>query len=439
MMDKIDCYVKKVAWKLKEFDYVEQVLLEKDNYLNYGKDKLFPDAPLTMSHGIPGLCLLYAELDRQYSNEGWMDYCNAYIQKLIELIKIYGIEEPSLFSGCSGICLAICECSNNGEYYGKFKESLDAFLKDLIEVKLELIHSSEETLMFNYDTIQGLSGILNYMLMNDLNKKYFLEQIKEILHYFVKLSNKYNYEGIDIPHWRISAENLFLQEERELFPEGAINLGLSHGIAGPLIVMSKAFNSNIKVPGLREAVLSISELLTANLDTKHNNWPSMIDIRKLSNKNQVFDDSRDAWCYGRPGVAYSLLKASQALKNSQLLYIACETMKSAIDSEIGLISPTFCHGYIGVSYIYKKFYEVTKIKAFNLESKRLMNKTLSFYDENLPFGFPNWEYNTNDQNQQEMKMINTIGILDGVTGVLLPILSMLGSKKTNWDAVFLLD
>lgn len=119
--------------------------------------------------------------------------------------------------------------------------------------------------------------------------------------------------------------------------------------------------------------------------------------------------------------------------------IACTTMESGIYSEIGLISPTFCYGYIGVSYIYKKFYENTKIEAFNLESKRLMNETISFYDEKLPFGFPNWEHNTNDQNQQEMKMINTIGILDGVTGVLLPILSMIGNKETNWDAVFLLD
>lgn len=293
--------------------------------------------------------------------------------------------------------------------------------------------------MFNYDTIQGLSGILNYMLINDLNKTCFMKQIKDILRYFVKLSKKYNYKKFDVPYWHISAKNLFLQEERDIFPDGVINLGVSHGISGPLIVMSKAFNSNIQVSGLREAILSISELLTSNLDTKHKNWPSMIDIRKLNNKKTIFEDSRDAWCYGRPGVAYSLLKASQALKNKKILNIACETMEAAIDSEIGLISPTFCHGYIGVSYIYKKFYENTKIEAFNLESKRLMNETISFYDEKLPFGFPNWEHNTNDQNQQEMKMINTIGILDGVTGVLLPILSMLGNKETNWDAVFLLD
>ncbi|STP29458.1 Nisin biosynthesis protein nisC [Enterococcus durans] len=217
------------------------------------------------------------------------------------------------------------------------------------------------------------------------------------------------------------------------------NLGVSHGISGPLIVMSKAFNSNIKVSGLREAILSICELLISALDIKHKNWPSMIDIRNLNNKNSVFEDSRDAWCYGRPGVAYSLLKASQTLKSKKILSIACETMEEAIGSEIGLISPTFCHGYIGVAYIYKKFYENTKIDVFNLESKRLMNEAISFYDENLPFGFSNWENNTNDQNQQEMKMINTIGILDGVSGILLPILSMLGNRKTNWDAVFLLD
>ncbi|BAK21935.1 hypothetical protein MPTP_1506 [Melissococcus plutonius ATCC 35311] len=68
-----------------------------------------------------------------------------------------------------------------------------------------------------------------------------------------------------------------------------------------------------------------------------------------------------------------------------------------------------------------------------------MQKTLYFYDKNLPFGFPNLEYNINDYSQKEMKMVNTIGILDGIIGILLPLLSMLGNKQTNWDAVFLLD
>ncbi|MDR1567770.1 MAG: lanthionine synthetase C family protein [Streptococcaceae bacterium] len=438
-MDEINCYVKKIALRLKDFDYIEQVLLEKDNYLNYGEEKMFPNSPLTMSHGIPGLCLLYAELDRQYPDENWMDCCNVYVQKLVEMVKIYGIEEPSLFSGCSGICLAILESSNKGKFYGKFKDSVDVFLKDLVNEKIEQINFHEGTLMFDYDTIQGMTGILNYMLIDSTNQRYFIQQIKDIIGYFIQLSKKYNYKDIEVPYWHIFSENLFLKEERVLFPEGAINLGVSHGISGPLIVMSKAFESNFKISGLEEAILSISELLTSSLDTKHNNWPSMVDIRKLNDKNASFEDSRDAWCYGRPGVAFALLKASQALNDKKLLNIACETMKSAVHSEIGLISPTFCHGYIGVSYIYKKFYEVTKSDVFNHESKRLMNKTISFYDEYLPFGFPNLEHNTNDQNQQEMKMVNTIGILDGVTGILLSLLSLLGNKQTSWDAVFLLD
>ncbi|MHC5268496.1 lanthionine synthetase C family protein [Enterococcus sp. LJL98] len=438
-MNDINCYVKKIALRLKDFEYVEQVLLEPENYLNYGEEKILPNSPRTMSHGIPGLCLLYAELDRQFPDEKWMDYCNIYVQKLVEMIKVYGIEEPSLFSGCSGICLTILECSHNRKYYGKFKASLDAFLIELVQEKFKQIHSHEDTLMFDYDTIQGLTGILNYMLIDAISQKYFFKQINDILNYFVQLSNKYEFKGIEVPYWRISSENLFLKEERSLFPDGAINLGVSHGISGPLIVMSKALELNIKVQGLEEAIIYISELLTNSLDTKNNNWPSMIDINQLTNINTVFEESRDAWCYGRPGVAYALLKASQALEDKTLFNIACTTMNSGINSEIGLISPSFCHGYIGVSYIYKKFYEYTKVDTFDYESKRLMIKAISYYDENLPFGFPNWEQNINDQNQQEMKSINTIGILDGVTGILLSLLSMLGNKKTNWDAVFLLD
>ncbi|MGX7038108.1 lanthionine synthetase C family protein [Vagococcus fessus] len=438
-MNDIDKYIKSVALKLRDFDYIETVLLEKENFLNYSGNKIFPSDPVTMSHGLPGLCLLYAELDRQYPEEGWMEYCDIYIQKLVEIVKQTKIEDSSLFSGLCGICLAIGESSNNGKFYRKFKSSVDEFLKKLVQDKLNVINSEKNTIIFEYDTMQGLAGILNYMLLDNLNKKYFREEIEVILKYFIRLSSKSNYKGNDIPHWRIDSKDLFLEEEKKLFPEGAINLGVSHGISGPLIVMSKALESDINVDGLRGSILSITELLITKMDVTYKNWPSMVDIRDIANNERIYENSRDAWCYGRPGVAFALLKASQALNDKEILGIACESMLSGIHTEMGLISPTFCHGYIGVSYIYKKFFELTSIKEFDYEYRRLLEETLFFYDENLPFCYPNLENNLNEENYQIKKIINSMGILDGVVGILLPLLSMLGDKKTNWDAVFLLN
>ena len=145
-------------------------------------------------------------------------------------------------------------------------------------------------------------------------------------------------------------------------------------------------------------------------------------------------NSRDAWCYGTPGVAYSLLIAGKSLNKREYIDSSVDAMKKAIKRLNGIYSPTFCHGFSGVAYISKRFYEITNIEYFNEHSVNLINKVLDLYDEKAAFGFYNIE-----KDNEKTKYYDYIGIIDGVVGILLTILAIENGIKTPWDYAFSLQ
>lgn len=427
-----------LSLRLTNHEFIEHETLKEDNYLIFDNQKFYPYSPLTLSHGLPGLCMLYSELSYHYPDENWMEYCNDYIQKMMKLISENGLKDISMFSGCAGIGLTLLICSKKGLYYKNYQSSIDSYIKILINEKLVELKKSNETVIHDYDVIQGLSGTLNYMLLND-KQEFFDKEIKLVLEYFIEKTEYKTMNDKEVLKWHIPAKNLFLDYEKDMFPDGVLNLGLSHGIAGPLVVMSKAYSNGFKSKELKKSIIRISDTLIRCMDKKNKNWLGMVDINKVDNNDNSAKDVRNAWCYGMPGVSYSLLLASKALESDFLYKTACDLMENGIGNYQGIISPTFCHGYVGLAYLYKIFYKETKTHAFLLESKNLKDIVLTFYKEESPFGFKNIESDMEESNHPIEKELSTIGLLDGVTCILLCLLAIEKDKYTDWDAAFLLN
>lgn len=424
--------VKNIAQRLGDIEFVNKILLEKDNYLDLGDMKFYPNIPLALSHGLPGLCLLYNELHKLYPNEGWQDLCNNYIKIIVDYIQEDGLNSSSLFSGTSGIALAVKASSNNGKHYTSLLQTLDNHLYNQLDTNLNYIINKKDTEMFDYDVIEGMSGVGNYLLLNDKEGQDYLEKI---LNYFVSRSKPDSYLNIEVPRWFIKKEHLFTDEEKRYYDKGILNLGLSHGIPGPLIILCKAYNKNIIVDGQKESIERIVENIINAKIKGTNQWNGMIGLDEYINGASNSDAVRDAWCYGTPGIAYSLLVASHTLKNSNLFEMSCEAMKESVKNEKGLFSPSFCHGYSGLAYSSYKFYCKTKDKLFLNESDRLLEKILSYYTDAAPFGF----YNVENSNSN-IKNLNSIALLDGVSGTLLTILELISkTNNVDWESAFLFD
>ncbi|KGR88970.1 lanthionine synthetase C family protein [Lysinibacillus odysseyi] len=429
-----DLNIRDIALRLADISYIETESKKNEiEYQNAGPivQTLFP---LTLSHGYPALSILFTNLEITDKNNGWIEYSHKYIQQMVTLIREEGIYGSSLFSGTAGIALAVRIASMEGAYYSKLQKSLDTFLYQQLDEVLLNLKNKTNYHMFDYDAIEGLAGIANYLftINNDVMSE---EYLKRILTYFVSLSDYKEFLGCNIPKWHIQNEFLFSDSEKNSYRNGILNVGLSHGISGPLVILSKAYKRGITVDGHRDAIKRITEDLIKLKNHNDNNWAGMIDVEYYINSNALLDlPTRSAWCYGTPGTAFSLLTAAEALNDNELAEIAKKAMKDLIGNEQQVFSPSFCHGYAGIAYLYKRFFEKTNIKEFYEESIRLKEKTKEFFSEKNPFGFYDIEAKDNS-----LLKLNSIGLLQGVSGVLLTLLAFEEESLPIWDTAFLLD
>ena len=430
--ERIKSLIISIAKKLSDYDYIKDTVNNERNFINVEGITINPFRELTLSHGIPALCVLYGELNEQYPEEGFDNIGHEYMLKMGRLIEEQGISSLAMFSGASGIGLSAVCLSHNRTRYASFIENINSFIEKLIKKLVLELKSKKDIHMSDYDVIEGLCGVANYcMLFNNDNK--MKEALILIVEYIIEICKDKIWDNLVIPGWYIPAENQFLKHDKDLWPNGCFNIGLSHGIPGMLLVLCNSAKLEIKLPNQIETIIKISDFLMKFHieDDEKNYWGSHISLEEYINNEVNETNSRDAWCYGTPGVAYSLLIAGKSLNKREYIDSSVDAMKKAIKRLNGIYSPTFCHGFSGVAYISKRFYEITNIEYFNEHSVNLINKVLDLYDEKAAFGFYNIEkYN------EKTKYYDYIGIIDGI---LLTILAIENGIKTPWDYAFSLQ
>lgn len=433
--ERIKNLILSIGKKLSDYDYINEVVNNEKNFINVEGMTINPFRELTLSHGIPALCVLYGELNEQYPDEGFDNIGHEYMIKMGRAIEEQGISSLAMFSGACGIGLSAVCLSHNRTRYTSFIENINSFIEDAVEKIVVELKSHKYVHMSEYDIIEGMCGVANYCMLfhNDEKMK---ETLIFILDYIMEICKDKSLHNLTIPGWYIPSENQFLKHDQELWPNGCFNMGLSHGIPGMLLVLCNSAKLNITLPNQLETITKISDfLMKFHIENEEKNyWGSHVSLEEYINNKVNETNSRDAWCYGTPGVSYSLLVAGKLLNKREYIDSAVDAMKKAVKRLNGIYSPTFCHGFSGVAYISKRFYEITKIEYFNESSINLKNKVLDFYDEKAAFGFYNIE-----KDNEKTEYYNYIGIIDGAAGILLTILAIENGRKTPWDYAFSLQ
>ncbi|GAA0068562.1 lanthionine synthetase C family protein [Clostridium sardiniense] len=422
--------VYETAKKLSDYDYLKEIVNDEKNYIKIENMRINPFNEASLSHGIPSLCMLYGELSEQYDNDNWDMLAHEYIIKLGSYIENNSIVSLSMFSGIAGIALATVCMSKGGSRYKKFISNMNSLIKQNLKYLINDISNKEYVNMDDYDIISGISGIANYCI---LQIDEFEEELKLILKYIINLCENKIANGLNVPGWYIPSENQFLEIDKKNWANGCFNIGLSHGIPALLIVLSNAKKKNINVNGQDECIDKISEFLI-NFSIEDEDgcyWGSRVSFEEYSQNKVINKSTRDAWCYGTPGVAYSLLIAGSAKSNNIYTSYALKGMKTAIKRLKDIYSPTFCHGFSGIAYISNRFYEETGLGEFKKSAVRLSEKVLNFYDKNLPLNFTNIE-----GEKENPDYYDYIGLIDGVAGVLLTLVAIENGNKTPWDVAF---
>lgn len=437
--------VKEIADRMRNPEYVRKTVLDPHN-CNLNPSFIKPYwGELSIAGGYPGVLLLHAELDRLFPDEKWDTAIHAYMLAIKNSIESTGIHSLSMFGGLTGICFAIQQASKNGTHYKKLLHTLNSFLANHLEqtyffpLRENLKIQRPNQLSF-YDLIEGISGIGLYLLRN-FETLSFSSLLEEIISLEIALTRSIEVEGKEVPGWYLPNEYQLNAHDKLKYPKGNFNSGLAHGVSGILSFLSLALYHGFIVDGHIEAIQRIIQWLK-----KHRNhedgiffWNSHLlfeeEIAKTQFKPSFF--SRQAWCYGLPGITRSLFLAGIALKDDAIKEYALSSFCSMFEKEHqewGLPGPTICHGISGLLLITSLMARDTQSQMLQEKVKFLEKILLDFFNFDNPFGFRD-----KDPTQDNKFVdIDQAGLLEGASGVLLTLLSI-HSQSSYWHLPLSID
>jgi hypothetical protein len=389
--------------------------------------------PTALWEGNVGLALASCFLDQCFPERGFDKAAHQYIKDAVEALNS-GMYLQSGLNGISGIAFTTKQLSRDGRRYQNLMQIInEAILERLLSDVDLLANTIPGPPTAAFDVISGLCGTLGYLLSSGDNC--FEQQIEIILSLLVKLADS---KG-GLPNWFTPYE--YLSElQKPHCPEGNLNAGLAHGIPGPLAALSIAKIENRSVQGLDNAIHKLASWLMNNVlrDEWGVNWPYYIPLHKIDGHvvAPLTDTmiSKAAWCYGAPGIARSLWLAGVATKDKSLTDFSLAAMKSIMnrpESSLMLAGSGLCHGQSGLVQICMRFAYDSDDIFLKDQCNIHLSKLLDMYDSNLMFGFTCPD--------SSGKPLDKPGLLEGSAGIILAILSCVGSIEPAWDRILLLS
>ncbi|WP_172620722.1 lanthionine synthetase C family protein [Rubrobacter xylanophilus] len=398
---------------------------------------------VSLSHGYPGVALLFAELDRLEPEVGWDAAAHEHLAACGPILAAGDTGLPSLFNGVCAVAFAALISSRGRSRYGRLLDRLDALVAERTEqiIHKERVRSKVQTgaLASAYDVVSGLSGTGRYLLLAS-DRPGNHETLLKVLSYLVYLAESVEVGGREVPGWYLPAENQFLRQDRELYPAGNFNCGMAHGIAGPVALLSLASLEGVEVPGQAEAARRMAGWLLGcrRKDDYGYYWPDRVRLEEeIGGVSAGPHIRREAWCYGTPGVARALWLAGRALEDPELREAALEGMASVFrrpPANRNLDGPNFCHGTSGLLRISHRFIQDSQ----DLEASRLLEglteQALREFDPDSAFGFKDKVPTEKGQHG-----LDSASLLEGAAGVALSLLSVAREgPQRQWDTAFLI-
>jgi len=346
----------------------------------------------------------------QYSKE---EIYKEFADKLVlDILKI--AKRESAFSLCNG---------HLGILWGLVYLNKIGFIDcDVNEVfDNRLIHISDEIEpafdRYGYDFLHGGLGYLFFLQEIEHKNKQVLDNINKGVNWLEKHSiAEKKGKGLS---WISNFKSL-----------KGTNLGLSHGMSSIIRVLTLLYaqNPDKKIGDLlRKAVQFI---IASKQDHKYGSYfPNAIENNNHNSK------SRLAWCYGDLGICIAIWHAGLALKDEGLRSFAIEVLDfSATRSDPrkeGVIDSGICHGAAGIAHIYNRFYQITNNELYRETALYWTNIALNqaVHKDGIA-GFKSFDGSVWQK---------SLGLLTGVSGIGLVLLSSISSIAPRWDRCLLIS
>ncbi|MFI9625609.1 lanthionine synthetase C family protein [Streptomyces sp. NPDC052042] len=400
--------------------------------------------PLTLANGLPGTALLHGELAR--TDEARRRVVHRHLASAGRAVAT--VPSRGLFSGPAALLAAAQTCAGPEGHYRSLRKRLAAWVAEDQSERLRIFraHARENGPGVDwaaYDLINGVSGTTRLLLDSAADPAETGPAVEaalaESLRHLVDVTAPVRADGHQVPGWWVPAGLQISVRDRETYPRGDFNLGMAHGIAGPLAVLSTAYATGHGTPDLRDAIHRVADWLlswTLN-DDAGPYWPARAGWdEELAPHRPRRLFTRTAWCYGTPGVAAALFRAGTALERPDWCSAAVDALRTALrrdESEWAIEGPTICHGYAGLLRVVARIADATGDPELRAGRRRLTAEVLALVDESAPFAFRHlMRFPAVARSPVPHRAVDTAGMLEGAAGVALALLPV-SDGPLPWD------
>ncbi|MFE3882146.1 lanthionine synthetase C family protein [Streptomyces lydicus] len=344
----------------------------------------------------------------------------------------------------------------------------------------------------DYDAVAGLTGEgRGLLLAADHGDERCVAALDDVLHFLVGISRPVRLadpgrsgradhpgrtghpaeeDGIQVPGWWCAPDRYLVPRDRQEFPRGDFNVGVAHGICGPLALLSLAHRSGHRVPGMPDAIRRMAGWVQSigYTDGHGVQWPGRVAFPGRSgvpsrrrSPAQAGTRSRPGWCYGTSGIAWSLHLAGQALGDRRMTAQAEEAIgalaprlhdgpasSGAASDGPASDDPGLCHGRAGILHALVRMAAATGRPALWAAADSLARKLIAEFDERTPFGYAQVLPPAPSPAPSSVTAPHRVhhpGLLDGATGIALVLADYADARRgaapaerNGWDAALLM-
>ncbi|MGY3681719.1 lanthionine synthetase C family protein [Streptomyces sp. TE33382] len=400
--------------------------------------------PLTLANGLPGIALLYGELAR--GDDAWRPVAHRHLAAAGRAMN--SAPRHGLFSGPAALLAAAQTCAGPQGHYSALRRRLAGWVAEDHNERLRAFATraasgAKGVDWAAYDLINGLSGTTRLLLDSATDPAETGPEVTAALaaslRHLARITEPVTVDGHEVPGWWVPAGLQLGERDRKEYPRGDFNLGMAHGIAGPLAVLCSAYEAGHTGTDIRDAVHRVAAWLLGW--TLHDGagpyWPA-----RASWEWEVAPDrpaelfTRTAWCYGTPGVAAALFRAGRAMDRPQWCAAAVDALRAALrrdESLWAIEGATVCHGYAGLLSVLTRVAHDTDDPELRAGCRRLTGKVLGCAEEAAPFGYRHlMRFPAAARSPVPHRAVDTAGMLEGAAGVALALMPP-GEGPLPWD------
>jgi len=339
--------------------------------------------------------------------------------------------DTAIIFGLTHVAYSVYALSDKTPKIKPFLHGINDVLLNKLSDYLKSANKEEFNTIGNYEVIKGLSGPFRYLLDNCGHDKTD-EMIIRLINIFIKRSKDITILGHKVTGWHYypsTMEKSFMDVEAA---NGCINYGVSHGMGGPLVVLSMAYHKGFEADGLKDAINGlIKEYMNAvyyAADIAY--WPGRITLEQHIGQGEMsHEPNAMSWCYGSPGILRALFMAGVFMSNDEVKQFALDELIKIAKMDLAdylLIQPIICHGYVGTAAIFNLMY-------LDAGREEFLQKTIEMIEASIEFDINGFVENTQKvakNNNSDIKA-DLHNHLEGYNGMMHTILSILKGRPTE--------